>query len=389
MARRTETVRRLILHIGMPKTGTTSIQESLYYGLRDPRYQYLGLGQVSGSQPLRMLFSADARYSRLQQLVQTPEEELLAEKQRLARALDESLAQCLSRQATPILSGEWCWKMTTAEAVGLRDHIAARGFQTQVIAYLRPLPTLYPSRFQEFVKWGGNRFVPFEPFFGPHNDRDEGDYASIVPGLNEVFGATQVVLRPFERAALDGGCVVRDFCRRLDLPLAARHIRRTNDSLSLAAVRLLYTFYALGPGYGTGPQALHENLLLQRRLSRLEGPPFRFHPTLVEQRRGEIDRQHAVANSHMDVPFTLSQPHANPADSIRDEVDLLRHSPAALAWLARVAGAGSPPVPDDPQVSQWVVHQMSRLRERPPLRDRLGRWVERVRQGWHRQRRGV
>ena len=382
-------MRRLILHIGMPKTGTTSIQESLYYGLRDRRYQYLSLGQVSGSQPLRMLFSADARHSRLQQLLRTPEEKLLAEKQRLARVLDESLAQCLSRQSTPILSGEWCWKMTTAEAVGLREHFAARGFQTQVIAYLRPLPTLFPSRFQEFVKWGGNRFVPFEPFFGPHNDRDEGDYASIVPRLDEVFGATQVVLRPFERAALDGGCVVRDFCRRLDLPLAARHIRRTNDSLSLAAVRLLYTFYALGPGYGTGPRALHENLLLQRRLSRLDGPRFRFHPNLVEQRRGEIDQQHAAANARMDVPFTLSPPDADLADAIRDEADLFRHSPAALAWLARAVGAGSPPAATDPQVCQWVVHQMSRLRERPSLRVRLGRWVELVRQGWHRRRRGV
>lgn len=378
-------MRRLILHIGMPKTGTTSIQVSLYYGLRDRRYQYISLGQVSGSQVLRMLFDSDARHSRVRQLLNSTDQDFVADRNRLERLLEESLAGCLRRQITPILSGEWCWRMTTAEAVGLRDYFAVRGFRVQVVAYLRPLPTFYPSRFQEFIKWGGNRFVPFEPFF----DRDEGDYASIVPRLQEVFGASQVVLRPFERESLDGGCVVRDFCRELELPLATRNIRRTNDSLSLPAVRLLYTYYALGPGYGTGPRALHENLLLQRRLSRLDGPSFRFHPALVESRRGEIDRQHAVANARMSIPFRLSQPNFDLADAIRDEADLFRHSPAALAWLARTAGAGPPPAMDDPQVNQWVVHQMSRLRERPSLRVRMGRWIELIRQGWHRRRRGV
>ena len=33
-----------ILHLGMPKTGTSSIQDSLFLGLEDPRFHFLSLG---------------------------------------------------------------------------------------------------------------------------------------------------------------------------------------------------------------------------------------------------------------------------------------------------------------------------------------------------------
>ena len=46
-----------ILHVGMPKTGTTSIQESLYHGLDDPAFRYIGLGWTNSASYLVPLFS--------------------------------------------------------------------------------------------------------------------------------------------------------------------------------------------------------------------------------------------------------------------------------------------------------------------------------------------
>jgi hypothetical protein len=37
------------LHIGMPKTGSTSIQETLYYELKDTDFVYCSFGEVIGS----------------------------------------------------------------------------------------------------------------------------------------------------------------------------------------------------------------------------------------------------------------------------------------------------------------------------------------------------
>lgn len=45
-------VTRCWLHIGMPKTGTSSIQETLYYELIDPGFVYCGFGEINGSYAL-------------------------------------------------------------------------------------------------------------------------------------------------------------------------------------------------------------------------------------------------------------------------------------------------------------------------------------------------
>ncbi len=44
-----------ILHAGMPKTGSTSIQEYLAGPECDPRYLYVKLGEANGSLPLMTL----------------------------------------------------------------------------------------------------------------------------------------------------------------------------------------------------------------------------------------------------------------------------------------------------------------------------------------------
>ena len=47
-----------ILHIGMPKTGTSSIQDSMYFGLSDPRFQYISFGGSNSVMVLTPLFNA-------------------------------------------------------------------------------------------------------------------------------------------------------------------------------------------------------------------------------------------------------------------------------------------------------------------------------------------
>lgn len=41
----------------MPKTGTSSIQESLYFGLADPAFRYVGLGEPNGSLWIESIFA--------------------------------------------------------------------------------------------------------------------------------------------------------------------------------------------------------------------------------------------------------------------------------------------------------------------------------------------
>ena len=50
----------------------------------------------------------------------------------------------------------------------------------------------------------------------------------------------------FDRNELDGGTVVADFCRRMEIPFARVRERQANESVSAAAVQLLYLFNRRG-----------------------------------------------------------------------------------------------------------------------------------------------
>lgn len=47
---------RCILHVGTTKTGSSSIQESLYFHLRSRDFQYCSLGDVNGDHSMATIF---------------------------------------------------------------------------------------------------------------------------------------------------------------------------------------------------------------------------------------------------------------------------------------------------------------------------------------------
>ena len=49
-------MKRLIVHIGIHKTGTSSIQDSLALNLDDPGFEYISLGAPNGSLALSRAF---------------------------------------------------------------------------------------------------------------------------------------------------------------------------------------------------------------------------------------------------------------------------------------------------------------------------------------------
>jgi len=49
----------LILHVGMPRTGTSAIQESLYYALNNPETPYFSFDETKTSATLNALFFSD------------------------------------------------------------------------------------------------------------------------------------------------------------------------------------------------------------------------------------------------------------------------------------------------------------------------------------------
>lgn len=380
-------MKRLVLHVGMPKTGSTSIQRTLYYELADPAFRYVGLGEIYTNRAMELLFGDHADRYPVHERMALDETDLRTLKARCLRRLMAALETCDARHAVPIVSAERCWSMTGAELTRLREFFGARGYSPDVLVYLRPLPEWYPSAFQEYVKWGNARFQPFQSFGEKNLGRDQGDLVAGLRVLDETFGRANVHVASFDQDHLQGGCVVTDFCRRVGIGRVPRRIHRANDGLGLHAVRLLYTYYSHEPGYGRGRRVIQENQTLQRRMTAMGGPRFRFHSSLLGQMADEIGGQHAAVSDRLGVRFGRCQPEYDDEHGIREEGDLFRHAPESLRWLCDATGDQARGVP--PLAGSDVAARVDRLRHGPLWRHRLEWRLESIRRETRRFRHGV
>lgn len=201
----------VILHAGLPKTGSSSVQA----GLALQRAQLAAGGviypaldpdpicdRIPGHWALGALWRAAMRPESEAHLIRRlgalGEAETLPA--RIESAVVAAIAQARSHgpDGVVILSDEHLAFANAAPGCQrLSDLIAEQGARVQVLAYARPDPALFPSHFQEELKTFG-RPVPL------HNLT----HAPMVARLRERFGAVR--LRIFAPQALRGGDVACD-----------------------------------------------------------------------------------------------------------------------------------------------------------------------------------
>lgn len=349
-------MKQCILHVGMPKTGTTSIQESLHDCLTDPAFRYFSFGEVNGSKGMATLFRAAPETYHTHQKLGWSSYQIAQYRKKLHQQLEAAMTNAAAEKASLILSAESCWQMSRAEFTHIRNFMADRGYIVKVVGYIRHWKQWLESNFQQRIKDALKTFqaVPVNPI--------KLDYRGRIQELEAVFGAEQVQIYLYDPQNFPAGCVVRDFCQRLGIKFDFTYVRRVNDSLKLSAVQFLYAYRKFGPGYGTGRQALAENTWLIQQVSQLSGPPLRFHSSLLAPIEQELARQRPWLEQRLGHPFVEDIYCDDDAICIRQEADLFDFAPAALGWLA----AATHNAPVDPatgeQAALGVSAQMHQLR---------------------------
>jgi hypothetical protein len=220
--------RRVLLHLGMPKAGSTSIQD-VWNGYKDERIEYADLGLPNHSMILQRAFlegpGADRVHRNADEARRGQQHE--AALARLAQVLDGT-------GRSVILSGESLFRFerdACHRCVGfLQGHVGP----VEALLYVRPPESFARSVFQERLKKGVASF----------------DLTGIVPAYRarslhwaDALGAEpEYVL--FDRSALREGDAVVDFGTRAGLDLgwatARAHLQNRNASLSAEAVAALY-----------------------------------------------------------------------------------------------------------------------------------------------------
>ena len=360
---------RCILHLGMPKAGSSSIQESLFHGLRAPGFRYLSLGEVSGYRILMAAFDPEARDGDALCRGNLDDEGVSRLRIRCLSELGRRVERASRRGQTLVLSSEGGWSMRQDGLAALRDFILERGYAIEVLVYLRAAKGYLESEFQEQVKQVGGRFDDFLGAF-----RGFVDYATRLSILDEVFGCARVEAAPFQPARFPGGCVVRDFCARTRIPIPEGRIRRTNEGLSLPALKLLFAQRQFGRGYGTGLANVVRNEILFRRLAEVKGPPVRFRSSLFGPLIADLGPTFAEVERR--IGASLREGLGDDRDdreAVGAESELREFTSESLEWLARATGLPRVRETAGVEAAKAVAGQMQHLLDRPSLSSRL-RW---------------
>jgi hypothetical protein len=328
-----------ILHIGMPKTGTTSIQSSLSNSLCDRRFRLITLDSYFGDRMMSAAFMPTV-FDHAPIFFRGIRPEQMKPIQSTAKTyLDRSLRSATKSGQIPIISAEMIWRFSKEQLSTLSAFLATRGFRPKVYGYIRAPLDMLESSFQQKIKVG--RGEPWKELLGMIHGHP---FRRRISDLDNVFGRESVDLKYFDPASFPGECVVMDLCEHAGIEFSRNKVVRVNESLNLNAIKFLYAIgrYRVAQGK-TLPASMRTMDLLKWQtltnvLQTVPGPPLRLHSslTLPLVETFKVEQPAIEKRLRRSAPLTLAV--RGNDEGIRSESDLSRFDRVALDWLEDFTG---------------------------------------------------
>jgi hypothetical protein len=319
-------LRSCLLHFGLHKTGSSSIQNFLSSHTL-PGILYPDLGEANQSRPLATAFRSDATEYHLNRKAGLDPSTVEQRRNKTRLCLDNAFASLERRRM--VLSAEDLSLLPEDDLADFVAFLAQQAGAIKGLAYVRAVSGWLESLFQETLR-NSSRLPPltrFRPLYRPRLEK-----------FDRLLSPPNVELVAYQKERLTGGCVVQDFARRLGVEPPATP-PRANTGLSLPAVRLLAVYRQWRPSpCKSGLEMLRKNKLLALCLRALPGPPLRFSASLVERfiRRTRADIDWAEER--------LGHPLSEISDcdfAIERREDLLQLQRPELDWLSEQCGIAS------------------------------------------------
>ena len=273
------------IHAGLAKTGSTSIQKTLFEGSARSLLLENGVLYPSFNANHWRLASAfsgdntDMAANRFMGASRTA-----AEDQRALHCLAKELD--LHREKSAIISSEFFEQLRDQELSRLRDYLGQWFDRFLVIMYIREPADLAASRVQEQVKNGVTTIEMLR------NNPPVIDLIGIITRLMNFFGKDAIIIRGFGQQFFDEGGLLSDFLRAVGLDAVCIKTGKKphNKSLTAFATLVADRLAAIRPARTTlRPRQYQEHLVPV--LSGFDGVPFRL-PDFLERevhRRTEED----------------------------------------------------------------------------------------------------
>lgn len=324
---------KAFVHIGMHKTGTTSIQRTLAaLDLADPRY--LLRQPANHSAMVSVLF--EDHETQLPRLLNSGWTAAGVEMRRAEwrASLEETLrTHSAEGGEAVILSAERLCVVSFEAAERLRDFLAPHCSEVEIVAYVRSPISWMESAFQQSIK---DRQNGFEALRWPN-------YRLAFEKYDRLFGRDNVTLKVFLKEHLKGGDVVSDFTAHVGIDPPVAGDRRDNETLSLEALSLVYVRRRFGrPFDWRRPGAVVADRAFVERLRPFGTQRFGLSPALAASilEANREDLAYIEDRLGMALPGGGSE-----AGTVGSEADLVAAALAAAPLLDGIDpdGAGSGP----------------------------------------------
>ena len=255
---------RLIVNIGMHKTGSSSIQQSLHK-YRGKTAKYLNVGHPNHSAVICTMFRTEPhRYSAHLRNNRT-EDEVAKLKAEFTAQVENLMSK--ARRKDMIISGEDISLLAEDELRRMKAFFDPFVDGYLIVGYVRPPVSLMASALQQRVAGGASI----------RKDEMYPNYRSKLEKFDAVFGRENVLLTKFSRDTLDQGDVVIDFLNKAGVDPKSVKIVRDNEGRTLEATSVMLAQRRYGRGFGRYPKAPHDNRRLNALLRGLGNTKVKLH----------------------------------------------------------------------------------------------------------------
>jgi hypothetical protein len=308
----------MILHVGMHKTGTSSIQRALAEALVDERFHFMQLaGYPNGS---LIIGNAYAGLEGYPHHPDSPPELRRLSRRNAMKTITTELNAFDGR--IPILSAELICSLEDDAKRALLDLLTRYHPELRIAAYIRRPKSYLESAYPERLKICSTRI-------DEHVENIQ--YQKIFSAFEVFLGMDRVNVRPFDAGSLHDGDVVADFAATWGIAIDMSRVTRENEALSLEAVKLLYMYRLAVPWFRQGDE--HVIALL----SDLGGEKFRLHSSLFRKAAlmepADIDWVNEHMNWNVAEDLTVDDDRA-----IRTDAEMLDLNESTRSLLAERLG---------------------------------------------------
>jgi hypothetical protein len=263
-----------IVHVGMPKTGSTSLQNALFSGIRDPRVKYANISDVpeqNHSGIVYSLFSENPENHHYNICYGRNKDQINEFNARNKASLIEGF--CDGSSSIEIISGEDIYHLTEIGVTNLYDFLKPYFHRIIIAGYVRSPKSFLESAFQQLVKHHHFANFDFSSIYHPYRNFYRFD---------RVFGKENVYLRLFAPYCFPNNDITLDFCQWFGIDFDEKKTVRENDSITQEVVAMLFAYNKYGNKMDTGIQEQLLQHMLIEMIGSVGETPFHFSHTLID-----------------------------------------------------------------------------------------------------------